>query len=247
VRKQTIRNISLFLFLSTVFIPLFSFSQVQIGGENTEFDYAHPQDYVIGGIVVTGPKFLDENVLKNLSGLSVGDTVAIPGEKITKAMDNLWKQGLFSDVRIVSQKIVGDHIFLEFQLQEKPRLSKFSFKGEVSKSDADKIREKINLERDRVITDYLISSTRNTVREFYVDKGYLDTEVLIEQFADSTLPNKNVITITVDKKDKVKIERIIFHGNKEIKAGVLHRAMKDTKEKTRLENIYFIQIHKRHL
>src|SRR3954471_19250575 len=37
------------------FSPLFSFSQVQIGGENLDLDYAHPKEYIIGGIVVTGP------------------------------------------------------------------------------------------------------------------------------------------------------------------------------------------------
>jgi outer membrane protein insertion porin family len=231
--KRNVFKTFSFYFLATMLLisPLFSFSQVQIGGENLELDYAHPKEYVLGGIVVTGPKFLDETVLKNLSGLSVGDTVAIPGEKIVKAMDNLWKQGLFSDMKIVAQKVVGDQIFLEFQLQEKPRLSKFSFKGDVSKSDADKIREKINLERDRVITDFLISTTRNTVRDYYVDKGYLDTEVTIDQYADSAYQNKNIVTITVDKKDKVRIEKIIFHGTKEIKDSKLRRAMKDTKEK----------------
>lgn len=211
--------------------PTVSFSQVQIGGDNIELDYARPKEYVIGGIVVTGPKFLDETVLKNLSGLSVGDTVPIPGEKVTKALDNLWKQGLFSDVKIVVQKVIGSQVFLEYQLQEKPRLSKFSFKGDVSKSDADKIREKINLERDRVITDYLVSSTRNAVKEYYVDKGYLNAEVTIEQYPDTIFQNKHVLNITVDKKEKVKIEKIIFHGTKEIKKGKLRRAMKDTKEK----------------
>lgn len=220
-----------FFALCLVFAPHDVFSQVQIGGENLELDYAHPKEYIISGIVVTGPKFLDETVLKNLSGLTVGDSISIPGEKITKAMDNLWKQGLFSDIKIVAQKIMGDQIFLEFQLQEKPRLSKFSFKGDVSKSDADKIREKINLERDRVITDYLISTTRNTVRDYYVDKGYLNTEVKVEQYADTAYQNKNIVTITVDHKEKVKIEKIIFHGTKEMKPGKLRRAMKDTKEK----------------
>src|ERR1051325_627252 len=118
----------LFYLLLLFVSPLVSVAQIQVGGEGLEFDYAHPKEYVIGGIVVTGPKFLDETVLKNLSGLNVGDTIAIPGEKINKAMDNLWKQGLFSDMKIVAQKVIGDQIFLEFQLQEKPRLSKFSFK-----------------------------------------------------------------------------------------------------------------------
>ncbi|MBK5285824.1 MAG: outer membrane protein assembly factor BamA [Bacteroidia bacterium] len=213
------------------FVPEVSNAQVQIGAEgNMDFDYAKPKDYEIGGIVITGTKFLDNNVLINISGLTVGDTLAIPGEKISKAIDNLWKQGLFSDVKIVAQKIIDGRIFLEFQLSEKPRLSKFSFKG-VSKSEAEKIREKIRLEKDKVITDYLISNTKNVVTDFYVDKGYFDVDVKIEQSTDTFFQNKNIVYIIVDKKSKVKINRIIFHGNKEIADGKLKRAMKDTKEK----------------
>ncbi|HLG35699.1 MAG TPA: outer membrane protein assembly factor BamA [Bacteroidia bacterium] len=219
-----------FLFLFIV-ASLNATAQTQIGGDNIEFDYTHPKDYVIGGIVVTGTKFLDQNVLLSISGLSIGDTIAVPGEKITKALDNLWKQGLFSDVKIAAQKIVDDKIFLEYVLQEKPRLSKFSFKGDVKKGDAEKIRETIRLERDKVITDYLITNTKNIVTEYYVDKGFLDVSVKIEQVADTAYQNKNIIYITVDKKDKIKISNIIFHGNKEITSGKLKRAMKDTKEK----------------
>ena len=220
-----------FLFSLFIFISLAAAAQVQLGGENQSFDYNKPKDYVVGGIVISGTKFLDENVLISLSGISVGDTIAVPGEKISKAIDNLWKQGLFSDVKIVAQKIVDDKIFLQYQLSEKPRLSKFSFKGDVKKGEADKIREKIRLERDKVITDYLIANTKNVVTDFYVDKGYLDATVSVTQEKDTVYQNKNIVYITVDKKEKVKISNIIFHGNAKIKSGKLKRAMKDTKEK----------------
>ena len=130
---------------------LSTYAQVQLGGDSLIVDYGNPKQFVIGGVLVTGTQYLDEGVLINLSGLVVGDTIEIPGDKTTKAITNLWKQGLFSDVKVVSTRTLGQTIFLELRLQERPRLSKFSFKG-VSKSEADKIREKIKLERDKVVT-----------------------------------------------------------------------------------------------
>jgi len=76
----------------------------------------------------------------------------VPGEKFTKAIENLWKQGLLTDVKIVATRIEGKKIFIDLQLQEKPRLSKFSFTG-VRKGHADKIREKIQISKGRVISD----------------------------------------------------------------------------------------------
>jgi outer membrane protein insertion porin family len=93
----------LFLF-ALILCTLSASSQTQIGGEVYDFNYTKPKEYIVAGIVISGIKFLDQTVLMNLSGLSVGDTIAVPGDKISKAIDNLWKQGLFSDVKIIAQK-----------------------------------------------------------------------------------------------------------------------------------------------
>ncbi len=205
-------------------------AQVKIGGDSVAFDYSNPREYVIGGITVSGTQFLDESVLISLSGLLVSDTIEIPGEKISKAIVNLWKQGLFSDVKIIATSIQGKLIFLELKLQERPRLSKFSFKG-VSKSEADKIREKVRLERDKVVTENVLTVTKNAVRDFYVEKGYMNVDVQVKEVPDSAYQNREIINIIVDKKRKVKIHRITFEGNAEFKDSKLRRAMKDTKEK----------------
>mgnify|MGYP001051681568 CR=1 FL=1 len=132
-----------FLAIIALLVTAFSVSaQVQIGGENQAIDYANPGTYVIGGVVITGTKYLDESVLISIAGLSVGDSIEIPGEITANAIRNLWKQGLFSDVQMYVTRVQGKTIFLELRLTERPRLSTFKFNG-VSKSDADKIREKI--------------------------------------------------------------------------------------------------------
>ncbi|REJ83085.1 MAG: outer membrane protein assembly factor BamA [Bacteroidetes bacterium] len=216
----------LLLFISSTFVH----AQIQLCGDSLVIDYGNPKEYVIGGVVVKGTQFLDEAVLISISGLSVGDTIDVPGEKTSKAITNLWKQGLFADVKLSASRTQGNLIFFELILQERPRLSKFSFKG-VSKSDADKIREKIRLDRDKVITENVLNNVKHTVKEFYIDKGYLDAEVTIKEITDSTYANREILDIIVDKKEKVRIRHIDFEGNQAFTDGKLRRAMKDTKEK----------------
>lgn len=136
-------------------------SQVSLGGDYG-IDYSRPKEYTIGGIVISGVKYLDNNVLIMLSGLSVGDKIKIPGDKMADAVKKLWDQGLFEDVQIYVDRIVDNDIFLNIALKERPRLSRFSFNG-IKKSDADNIREKIKLVKGDYITDNLIDPRHNTL------------------------------------------------------------------------------------
>ena len=60
--------------------------------------YGQTQKYVIGGIAVEGVKNYEDYILIGLSGLTVGETVSLPGEEITEAIKRYWKHGLFSSV-----------------------------------------------------------------------------------------------------------------------------------------------------
>jgi outer membrane protein insertion porin family len=109
-------------------------------------DYESPKEYTIAGISITGTQFLDKDILTALSGIKVGDKLEIPGESISKAVRNLWKQDLFANVKIYIERIEGDKVYLNYFLDERPRLSGFTFRG-IKKSEQDDIREKINLNR----------------------------------------------------------------------------------------------------
>lgn len=211
-------------------------AQTQIGEQEVELNTSVQVEYEIAGIVVSGTDYLDKNVIILSSGLAVGDKIFVPGEAITKAIKNLWDLNLFSDISISAEKVVGKSIFLSINVEERPRLTKFSFKG-VKKSDADDIREKIRLNRGKIVTDNLIITSKNTIKEFYVDNGYLDVEVNVTQTVDTAAQNGVILVFKVDKKKKVKIERIIFEGNKNMESGKLKRTMKETKEK-RWYNIF---------
>ncbi len=226
------RKLVVLLTLFSVFFVGGSFAQTANNESlNQDFDFSNPKEYELGGITVSGVSFLDESVLITLTGLNVGERYKIPGEKIAAAIENLWKQGLLADIKVSASKIIGERIFLNFQLSERPRLSKFAFSG-ISKNEADKLREKLQLVKGKVITENLIQMTKNQVREHYVDKGYLfiDINILTERDTASG-PNQELMKINIGNKQKVKINDIVFHGNSVFIEKKLRRKMKGTKER----------------
>ncbi|MBN2669719.1 MAG: outer membrane protein assembly factor BamA [Bacteroidales bacterium] len=187
-------------------------SQVISNGNVDKIDYSSPKEYEIGGIIVTGVKYLDQDVLINISELQVGQTIKVPGDQITKAIEKLWKQGLFSDVQIKASKIIENRIFLEIALQERPRLSKFGIQG-VKKSEADDIRDIIHLVRGNQITDNILANTKLSVKNYFIDKGFYNVDVEITQKPDSNFVNSVILFIKVKPNKRVKIKNIRFHGN----------------------------------
>jgi outer membrane protein insertion porin family len=121
--KNTLLAIVLFLLTAPII------GQTPTVQVSEHMDYEKPRDYIITDITITGVKFLQTTYLVNISGLSVGQNITIPGEDITKAINKFWTLGLFSDVKIIAAKIEGKSINLEIQLTEQPRLTKLKVQG----------------------------------------------------------------------------------------------------------------------
>ena len=227
-------------------ISLFTIAQTGINSEEN-IKYSEPKEYEIGGITVNGIQYLDPTVLIHLSGIQVGDVIMIPGDEITKAVEKLWEQGLFSEVKISLTKTIGNKAFLEIYLSERPRLSKFSFKG-IKRSEADDLREQIKLIKGSQVTENVLMNTKQIILAYFIDKGFLNAEINIEQKPDSTLTNNVILNINIDKHERIKINEIHFVGNDsigtnkkwynfykspdKISDGMLRRTMKETKQKT---------------
>ena len=206
-------------------------AQLNLGGpDTTSIDLSSPKEYEIGGITISGAGHMDQNVLILLSGLSVGDKVQVPGDKFSSAIENLWKQGLFEDIKITAKKIQGKNIFINIDVLERPRLAKFALKG-MTKSEADDVREKIKLIKGKVVTDGLIASTSSTVKTFFVNKGYMNTKVEIKKEKDEKLENSVVLLINVTKGNKIRIKDINISGNENIKLWKIRRKFKETKRR----------------
>jgi outer membrane protein insertion porin family len=219
--------------ISAYTVILLLTSAVSVSAQEKTISYSSPTEYVIGGITISGTKYLDPDVLISLSGLKVGDEISVPGDFVSKAVRNLWDQGLFTDVQIRITKTMGNRAFLDIYLQERPRLSKFSIKG-VKKSEADDIREKISLVKGRVVTENTKNNATQTIRNYYKEKGFSNAIIRMEEIPDTTLRNSIILEININKGKKVKIESITFHGNTVMTSAKLKKQMKETREVPRL-------------
>ena len=66
------------------------------------------REYTIAEIAITGVRYLDTAIVSSISGLRPGDKFVHPGNDVfAKAINNLWRQKLFSNVKIYITKIVG--------------------------------------------------------------------------------------------------------------------------------------------
>ncbi len=201
--------------------------------QNTDaIQYARPIEYEIGGIEVKGTRYLDPNSLISLTGLKVGDRIKVPGESISMAIKKLWKHGLVTNVVIRQQKIENGKIYLLIELTERPRMSKFQFSG-INKTQKTDLSESLTLYRGKVLTDAILKNTENTVKKYFIEKGFLNCEVKTKQVPDTTLRNHVILHIDVDKKAKVKIDRINIYGADLVSAQKMKAKMKNTKERLR--------------
>jgi len=194
------------------------------------FDYRNADEYIIGGVSVSGIRYLDLNALVGISGLRMGQEITIPGDAITNAAQRLWQQGLFSDVKISIESFKSDTVFLDIFLQERPRISSIKYIG-IRTSETQDLTEKINLPVGSQITSYLLDNTKKIIRDHFIEKGFLNTTVNFIQKDDPDQPNNVILTVDVDKKEKVKIGEVSFVGNEYFETKKLRRQMKDTKKK----------------
>ena len=199
-------------------------------GQSKKVDYLSPKDYVIAGIVVDGIRNLDHNQIISKSGLIRGNKITIPGDDITQAIQKLWKEKLFSDIQILVEKIQGENLFLIIKLEERARLSRYSFSG-ISKSHADDLRDNMNLRSGKLVTEDEIFRIKQISRGYYIEKGYLRPEVKVVTKPDTLVNNSVMMKIIIDKGQRFKINEITFEGNDNLKASKLKRQMKKTKEK----------------
>jgi len=193
-------------------------------------DYSRSREYGIADITVSGVEFLQKEVLISLSGLYVGKIITVPGNDITDVVEKFWSQGLFADVKISATKIEEGKIWLDIYLKERPRLAKLTVHG-LKKGETTDLTEKLNIRNGSQVTDDLLNNIRRIIREHFIDKGFMNTDIRIVQKDDSVRVNMVTLDVYVDKNARVKIEEFFISGNEAFTAKRLRRVMKDTKKR----------------
>ncbi len=195
---------------------------------NSPISYNKGESYELGGITVTGLKKFSEQAVKVFTGLKAGQEIRLPGDKLTSAIKKLYEQKQFSNVDVYISKIDGRVVYLEFDVAELPELNKVTING-VKKGKAKELRKDTELTKGAMLTDNLLITSENYIREKYQEKGFLNTKVNIDTKKDTSNINTVNMLINIDKGSKVKIKNILIEGNEKVKDKKLRKAMKNTK------------------
>ena len=201
-----------------------------------------PKTYKLAGLTVTGIEGYEDYVLTGISGLTVGQELEVPGTAITDAVKRYWKHGLFSDVSISADSIVGDNIYLKIHLAPRPRISTINYNG-LKKSEREDMEKKLGLLKGGQITPNMIDRAKILAKKYFEDKGYKNAEVFIRQRDDVAAKNQVILDIDVDKKEKLKVRTIMIDGDnqlgeKKIKGTLFSKgAFAKTHEAGKLSNL----------
>ena len=119
MHKNYIKILLILLFLGTIFQ-----SNAQ---ENTPF--AEGKKYILADVEVTGKISYNQQTVVTFAGLEKGQIISVPGEEISNAIKKLGKLGLFNEIDFYINKMEGDSIFLQLNINELPKLSEVKFEG----------------------------------------------------------------------------------------------------------------------
>jgi len=226
---------------------IFCFStgiHAQIGGSNNSMskamqqsgaggDIDKPKEYELGGITVSGAKYLDEDLLIAVTNLSVGMKLHLPNdENIAKAIKSLWKQELFSNVDITITRYIDDKVFINIAVEERPRLSRYNFRN-IKPSEAKELKGKLSLVANKVVTEATKKEAIVRIKKFYNDKGYGRVQVTALERNDTGTVNKVILTFIIEKGSKTHINQVNITGAENATEARLKRTLKSTKENTR--------------
>jgi len=187
--------------------------------------------YILADVDVTGKISYNEQTVITFAGLQKGQDITIPGEEISNAIKKLGKLGLFSEIDFYVNKIAGDSIYLELNINELPKLGEVKFVG-VRKGKVEGLIKDTGLTKGKIVNENLITTTRNYIENKYKKDGFYNTKATISTKLDTaTVANEVKMLIIIDKGKKVKVKTIDINGNQMFTDSKVRAAMKNTKQK----------------
>ncbi|MES2576369.1 MAG: POTRA domain-containing protein [Bacteroidota bacterium] len=204
-----------------------SFSQVK-AQERVPFDQG--KKYILADVAVVGDISFNSQTVVTFSGLQKGQEITVPGEEISAAIKKLGKLGLFDEISFYVNKVQNDSIYLDLNIVELPKLNQVKFVG-VKKTKTEGLIKDNSLNKGKVVNENLITTTKNYIENKYKKDGFYNTKVNINTVKDTSTVNSVNMLVSIDKGEKVKIQKIDFVGNTKMSDKALRKAMKDTKQK----------------
>ena len=148
------------------------------------------------GISVQGNNISDANTIVFNSGLKIGQDIEIPGEQTINAIKNLWNLGIFNDIQIIQEKVVGNGVYLLIKVKEAKKLETVVYEGndELSVSDLEK---KVSIASGQTLKDQDLYTIRYKIKAAYEEESYLraNVETILYEFESADTVKNNLVVL----------------------------------------------------
>lgn len=169
-----------------------------------------------------------EQFVQQASGIRTGQQVALPyDESFGEAIRKLYRVGLFSDVEIVADRIVGDGVFLLIRVQEEPRLGSIAIEG-VKRSERDDLTDELPLLRGRAVRTSDIGRSEQIIRTYFAEKGFRQVGIDVDRTVGED--GRVELVFNVEKGDRLEVMDVQFFGNEAFSEKTLRKRLKNTPE-----------------
>lgn len=235
--KNILSKLSAFSFVVIFLLSTFNLSaQEDLERFDISYDQS-PREYTLADVKIDGAESYEDYLLVGFSGLTIGQSVRIPGSDLSSVVKRFWKQGYFSDVRINLDTLRNDSIWITIKLKQLPRVSKINFFG-LKKGEIEDLEKVIDAQKGKQLNADAIDRTKIAIKKFLYEKGFYNAQVLIYSKEDPAVVGNVLVDISVDKREKVKVKDIIVTGNSALTIAQIDKAMKKTNRAGKILNIF---------
>ena len=138
-------------------------------------------------------------------------------KKLNKILKELYRSNLFTNITIIN-----NNNKIEIKILENPIINKIEIIGN-KKISKDIITQEMSLSERDIYTKNMLNNDISRIYEIYKRSGRI--HALIEPRVKFLDNNRIDLIINIKENDKVKIHKIIFHGNKNINSKKLKKIL----------------------
>lgn len=175
---------------------------------------------VVGDIVVEGNRKIETDAVRARLVTKQGEPYST--EKIRQDVEALFRSGYFYDV-IVSREIRGDQVVLTYGIVEKPSITEVVFQGNSEVETAD-LQEAAAIRAYEILDMNKVREATEKIQKAYEDKGFFLARITpkVEPVVEGESAR---VIFEIQENEKVKVKRITFLGNRNIRDGKLKGVM----------------------
>src|SRR5205823_2777051 len=174
----------------------------------------------IRSVAAQGFVNVDSLVVVRTFGITVGQPY--DARETRSGVRRLFATGLFTDVTVSDAPAPGGGVALTIHVTERPRIKEIVYKGN-KKIESKTLQGKVTSTEGQLLDGGTLELDARKIEQAYAAEGYAHARALPRTEVAS--PGAVRVVFDVQEGSKVKVRRIVFHGNQSLKPDKLAKAM----------------------